>query len=393
MLVSRTLKRGEAEAKEILQQAKEKEDIEKRERLIEEKRKELADYQLQEDDGKALAADSVNLGSIFVFFLKETTRIFLENVWHYIAFPAAALFSGLRAVYAWRESKAEQHKNSPVYQKALVEIATAIAIGATVFFSFVIETFAKTIAPIIFTIVLAAKALFHFGRACIHFAKGWALDNKIEDSCTLLAELKNRQREILHKINQGVASEAEQKKYDDLPNLILQQEASIALQKKLAAKEWADFKMNGIAFFAGALATIAVGFVMIAAKPAVALFGVISATIGTVMGINKFRKAQAKQKALRQEALEAGIAAAIEQPTEGCVPNLAKKVRSGCAELYQRVVVKAPAKAAQPMPLAAVTEEAKPEMPDGAEQKAEKEPSCDPVGALARCFPVAFTPY
>jgi cobalamin synthase len=173
------------------------------------------------------AIDSANLTAIFALFLKETFLRFLEETGRFFMFPIAAAGSCVQAVLAWRQAYLDKGKTGSVV-KASVETAAALAIGTAVVGGFVAASLFAVAAPIIFTATLAAKSVYHAGAAAYYWGK-----------------------------SAGTSDHSKREAY-----------------KAMA-------KSNLVGAVAGSLSTVAVGLVMIAAKPLFAILGVVAGVIGT----------------------------------------------------------------------------------------------------------------
>ena len=190
----------------------------------------------QKIDLAVATADSMDLTAIFALFLTEVGRRFVEEIGHFFMFPIAAMASGIRAVLAWRQWHIDGKKEGALV-RAVVETVSAAAVTVAVVGGLVAASIFATLSPIIFTVALAAKTLFHLG-ASVYYAFEYFRSNDKDE------------------------------------------------KQKYAAMA----KGNAVGAFALALATVAVGFVMLAAKPIVGILGVLGGLIGTVYGLYKLYK-------------------------------------------------------------------------------------------------------
>lgn len=180
------------------------------------------------------AADSFNLAAIFSLFLSEETKTLLENTLRFALFPLAALGSGIQMVLAWRQAKIEEWKKKTTIGRAVIETLSFLAITTAVIGGLAgIAGFALA-APIIFVAVTGIKALFHFGAACLNVGKYL------------------------------VSRDADKK----------------SEYKALAVT-------HAVSGFSMALTAVAVGLVMIAAKPIYALLGLAAGLIGCAYCVYK----------------------------------------------------------------------------------------------------------
>lgn len=177
--------------------------------------------------------ESIELTALFILFLEETMHRFLENIGHTFMYPLTAGTALIRAILAWRQARIDNGNNGTMAH-AIVEILGALAITTAVLGSFVATTVFASISPIIFATIMAAKTLFHAGSALYY----WYLSSTANN-------------------------DEDKRKY------------------KTAARS------EGIGALAGALATLAVGLVMLASKPIYAILGITAGVIGTVFCIYK----------------------------------------------------------------------------------------------------------
>jgi hypothetical protein len=198
------------------------------------------------DSGWALA-DSINMSLIFL--LKQYFAEALAGLGHMLMFPFAALASLIRASFAFYQAKKEGYKKRSVVQ-ALVEGVTALAITAAVLGSLIAATLFATVAPIIFTAVSAVKTLYHLGAAFYYGVKAFSTEevNKNE-------KYKNR---------------------------------AVAF---------------GVGSFINALATVAIGLVMVAGNVSLGLLGMGAGMIGVIYTTYQIVKGQKKtsQAAVKSE--------------------------------------------------------------------------------------------
>lgn len=173
------------------------------------------------------AVESINLTTIFSLFLEKTLHQFLLQVGHFVLFPVAALCSAIESVLAWRQVMLEE-ENQATLLRAFVQTLASIAIVTAVIGGFIAAAAFATIGPIIFTATMAFKTAFNLGAALYY---GY-----------------------LAQITEGDVH-----------------------QKNRAATIG-----SSIATVAGLLATVSVGFVMLAGKPLFAVLGVLSGIIGAI---------------------------------------------------------------------------------------------------------------
>lgn len=179
------------------------------------------------------AADSANMTTIFTSFLIDVFSKFMEETGRFYFFPLAAAGSMIQMILAWRQDGLDQGKNGAL-GKALVETIGFLGITTAVVGGFVAATLFATVAPILFTATVAFKSLYHAGTACYNWYKSATTSD---------------------------------------PN-----------QKAIYS---ATARANAVGAFAGTLATLAIGLVMIAAKPICAVLGVAAGLIGTVYSLYK----------------------------------------------------------------------------------------------------------
>jgi len=177
--------------------------------------------------------DSANITALFAMFLKDILKRFLEDTGRYFMFPLTAVGASVQAILAWRQARIEKGKNGTVV-RAVVETLGALAITTAVVGGFVATSIFAVAAPIIFTATLAAKTLFHAVSSVYYWGKSAGTKDP---------------------------------------------------EKKLAYR--AAAKTNAVATASCLLSTVALGFVMLAAKPIVAILGVASGLISTAFFIYK----------------------------------------------------------------------------------------------------------
>lgn len=187
--------------------------------------------------------DNVDLGAIYVMFLKPVLHKFLEETGKYFMFPIAAAASLIRAALAWRQVYIDRGKSRSVVTAA-VETVTAVAITVAVVGALAASAVFAVATPIIFTAVMAGKTLFHAGSAIYYAGKAAA-----------------------HK------EPAKKAKYRELA------------------------KKNAIGTVAGIVATAAVATVFLFGKIALAGIGIAAAVIGgtlaVIKGYKSFKASQA----------------------------------------------------------------------------------------------------
>lgn len=187
--------------------------------------------------------DNVDLGAIYVMFLKPMLHKFLEETGKYFMFPIAAAASVIKAALAWRQVYIDRKSRSVV--TAAVETVSALAITTAVVGALAASALFALATPIIFTATMAAKTLFHAGSAIYYAGKAAA-----------------------HK-------EPEKK----------------AKYRTLA-------KNNAIGAAAGLVATVAVATVFLLGKIALAGIGIAAAVVGgTLAAIKGYRSFKASQAA------------------------------------------------------------------------------------------------
>lgn len=170
------------------------------------------------------AADSINLSLIFI--LKQYFAEALAGLGHTIVFPFAAGASLIQASIALYQAKKEGYKKRGVL-KAVVEGVGALAVVTAVVGSFIAATLFATVAPLIFTVVSAAKTLYLAGSAAYYGVKSYL-----------------------------VTAQDKKEKYKNM---------ALAF---------------GVGAFINALATVAIGLVMVAGKISFGVLGVIAGAIG-----------------------------------------------------------------------------------------------------------------
>lgn len=199
--------------------------------------------------------DNVDLGAIYVMFLKPMLHKFLEETGKYFMFPIAAAASVIKAALAWRQVYIDRKSRSVV--TAAVETVSALAITTAVVGALAASALFALATPIIFTATMAAKTLFHAGSAIYYAGKAAA-----------------------HK-------EPEKK----------------AKYRTLA-------KNNAIGAAAGLVATVAVATVFLLGKIALAGIGIAAAVVGgTLAAIKGYRSFKASQAA--PEAAPAAVEEAV----------------------------------------------------------------------------------
>jgi hypothetical protein len=181
------------------------------------------------------AADAMTLSTIFFMFLSEVMHRMLEETARFALFPVAAALSLIRAGLAWRQAKLDEGRNGTL-AAAGVETVTALAVSTAVIGGLALGAVFAAVSPIIFVVTMAAKTLFHLGSAAYYLAKSF------------MPSISNDERDAF----------------------------------RSAARS------HAVGALAVGLATIAIGFVMIAAKPIVAIVGVIAGLIGTAYSLYKF---------------------------------------------------------------------------------------------------------
>ena len=170
--------------------------------------------------------DSANFTTIFTLFLTEVTTRMLQDTARFILFPVSGAMAAIHAILAIRQAKLNGGKNGTLLN-AVIESVSALAVITAVVGGFVAASIFATVSPIIFTAIMSAKTLYHFGATCYYLG------------C-----------------------------------------AAIEKDKQLKAEYRAAAFGHGVATTAGALATVAVALVMIAAKPLLGILGIVSGAIG-----------------------------------------------------------------------------------------------------------------
>ena len=121
--------------------------------------------------------DSIDLGSIFVLFLTETFKRFLEETAKYFLFPIAAAMSIASAIIAFNQARLEKGKKNTI-PNAIVAGASAVAVTVAVVGGFVASSLFAMAAPIIFGAVTALKCLYNIGAATYYGARYALTDEK-----------------------------------------------------------------------------------------------------------------------------------------------------------------------------------------------------------------------
>lgn len=216
------------------------------------------------------AADSADITIIFFMFLTAGMREVLETTARFALFPFAAAAALGQAGLAWRQARLDKGKNGTV-TRAFVETGAALAISVAVAGGLSGAAIFAALSPIIFVGTMMAKTLYHFGSATYYWGK------------------------------------------------------SIATQDETKKAQYRSATLgHTVGMVGGALSTIAVGFVMIAAQPLVAVVGIAAGLLGLAFSIYKFYQlvtsATAAKKA--QQGLTAEEAISIK--SEDGLTNSAK---------------------------------------------------------------------
>lgn len=122
---------------------------------------------LERVDMAAATVDMLDLSAIFTMFTSTFLHTLLEHGAKYIVFPIAAAINLFRAGLAFREAQLKKWEANPL-AKFIIEAVGALAIVTAVVGSFVLPVIFTLVAPIIFSSVLAAKAIFNFGLSIFH---------------------------------------------------------------------------------------------------------------------------------------------------------------------------------------------------------------------------------
>jgi hypothetical protein len=176
-------------------------------------------------------ADSANFTTIFMLFLNETLKRFLEQTGRFIFFPAAAFGGIVNVILAWREVQLD--KSSSRIFHACVKTVCNLAILFAVLGTFLAPVIFTTLAPKLFIAAIAIQTTAGTVAAGYHLVK-YALGGNHKDPAQLAAA-----------------------------------------------------KANAIGAVAGALSAVAVGFVMLASQTAFAACGVLAGFIGCGYAIHK----------------------------------------------------------------------------------------------------------
>jgi len=181
---------------------------------------------IQKFDLGLAAADSANLSLIFAF--KQYLAEALAGLGHTLMFPFAAGASVIRASLALYQAKKEGYKKRAVLG-AVVEMFAALGVVTAVAGSFIATALFATVAPIIFTAVSAAKTSYQAISAAYYGLKSYFSKEPVK-----------------------------KEQY-----------------KKMALA-------FGISAGINALATVAIGLVMVAGKLSFGILGIVAGAIGTI---------------------------------------------------------------------------------------------------------------
>ncbi len=195
----------------------------------------MSDKFIKQVPNVAGAAESANLSGIFIQLLLDI----LSETAKQIMFPFAAFTSILQAMLTYRQLYLEKGKERGAIFRAVVQTISAIAITVAVVGGLAFAAVFGLAAPIIFTVVLGINTLINFGSACFYYGK------------------------------------------------------------YLATKDPEDYtkaKNNAIAAFAGLLATVGVGLVLLGGIKVCAVFGIVAGAVGMMHSIVNAYKTYKKSK-------------------------------------------------------------------------------------------------
>ena len=175
--------------------------------------------------------DSLNLSTTFIMMLTEVLERLVDEMAKFVLYPVSIVTGLLKAGLAWRQAYLNKGDNGAVVS-AVVQTVSAVAMGIITLGGLVASAIFAAIAPFAFTLILAAKTLFHFGASIYHGVQSLLADTEYE---------RNKHR--------------------------------------AAAKE------HLIGTVALTLATIAIAAVTIFAKPIVGILGIIAGVIGAAYSL------------------------------------------------------------------------------------------------------------
>lgn len=126
--------------------------------------------------------ESLNSGTVYTLFgIPLLTHFFVEFA-KYILLPITVIAGIIQSILAWRQAQLENYKTRGIVH-AGIETAAALALGVTLIGSLVAETLFAAAVPIVFTVVVATKTLYHIG-ATFHYghkSKNYYKPNKTHD--------------------------------------------------------------------------------------------------------------------------------------------------------------------------------------------------------------------
>lgn len=232
----------------------------------------------KEFDTKVGLVEQADIGAIFLSFLTESGRQFIETAGHWFLFPIAMVAASIHAWQVWKQADLEKGKDGGYY-RAAVEFGAAGLVGLAVLGGMFSQAFAAAASPVIFTLMLACKTLFLGASSLFYLGKSAFANSEAK-------RFEHLEKHYRKKAEKAQAEPETQARYLELA-------VNSAKQKKMYQADAAKFKnfakANAIGFFSCALGTIAVGFVMLAAKPLVGLLGIVSSVIGIGYGIKNYR--------------------------------------------------------------------------------------------------------
>jgi hypothetical protein len=125
------------------------------------------------------AADALASTATFSLDLtQETQEIFLETA-RFALLPISGAAALIRLILAWKQVQKESGKNGTL-ATALVETATTAAVGTAIIGSLVATAIFAAISPIVLVAAAATKALYHFGAASFYWIKSLFSNNRDE---------------------------------------------------------------------------------------------------------------------------------------------------------------------------------------------------------------------
>lgn len=129
--------------------------------------------------------DSLNLAAIFSLFLENFLARLLEETLKYILFPLAALFSIIEALGAWGDVMLTD-ESSPIQgfikSAAVIKTISAIAITVAVVGILAAGAIFGAISPVIFSVTIGAKTLFHAIATPYYMIKACLTDDPFEQN-------------------------------------------------------------------------------------------------------------------------------------------------------------------------------------------------------------------